>query len=208
MRYREPRRTSDRVIAKNPRCRSRLLTRSRPTGTGKRTTLCGSANDFDPSPVGVSESVFPLDLDVSDYQPGGSAAVAAGVAYVDHSDTCDDDGKLEASVGDLADGLHWVPCDVVIKGGGSGSNVTVVSSVYVVGGSDFMLDLAVKGQCAPADCASGPIPGRAVVMDDDGELSGELLIWVDDGYLSGLEFAWFSDDKPAELPDESAVRLV
>ena len=47
---------------------------------------------------------------------------------MDHSDTCDDDGKLEASVGDLADGLHWVPCDVVIADGGSGSNVTVVSS--------------------------------------------------------------------------------
>ena len=166
----------------------------------------GSSNDFDPSPVAVSESAFPLDLDVSDYQPGGSAALAAGGAYVDHSDTCDDEGKLEASAGELAGGLHWVPCDVVISDGGSGSNVTVVSSGKIevsdsgvefgspfvdglslfstvngsdavkVGGSDSAFDGAIVAPYGKVEVSGSNNTFNCGVIADTVKLSGSELV--------------------------------
>lgn len=73
--------------------------------------------------------------------------------------------------------------------------------VAVAGGAPFQLDLVVAAEVAPSDAGTGPIPTRAVVVDDHGEPVGEVIVWVTDGYLSGLEYAWFADDMPNRLPD-------
>jgi hypothetical protein len=54
--------------------------------------------------------------------------------------------------------------------------------------------------------ADGPLPVRALVNSDCGELAGEVLLWVDNGCLSGLELAWYTDEAPTGWP--SAAQLV
>jgi hypothetical protein len=63
-----------------------------------------------------------------------------------------------------------------------------------------MIDLEVPASAQPCDCADGPLPARAAVVRQGGELVGELLVWVRDGRLVGIEQAWFTDEPPTRWP--------
>ncbi|WP_143047127.1 hypothetical protein [Amycolatopsis xylanica] len=52
---------------------------------------------------------------------------------------------------------------------------------------------------------SGPIPVRALVNDESGDLLGEVLVWVNDGKLAALEYAWYGDDMPSSWPDPANI---
>lgn len=66
-----------------------------------------------------------------------------------------------------------------------------------------VLDLDVPDGPPPAPVADGPLPVRALLPSD----AGEILVWVTDGRLSGLEFAWVTDEPPDRWPspDELSV---
>lgn len=69
-----------------------------------------------------------------------------------------------------------------------------------------MIDLEVPVGSPPCVCVDGPIPVRAIVVRQGGQLVGELLVWVRDGRLVGLEQAWFTDEPPERWPtDEELV---
>jgi hypothetical protein len=68
------------------------------------------------------------------------------------------------------------------------------------GGTPTFLDLEVPAADPRADIEDGPLPVRALVDGETGELEGEILLWVSDGHLSGLEFAWYTDEPPTEWP--------
>lgn len=63
-----------------------------------------------------------------------------------------------------------------------------------------MIDLEVPAGSQPCVCGDGPLPVRAVVVREGGQLVGELLVWVRDGRLVGLEQAWFTDEPPERWP--------
>ncbi|GEA85975.1 hypothetical protein [Cellulomonas gelida] len=63
-----------------------------------------------------------------------------------------------------------------------------------------MIDLEVPVGSQPCDCSDGPLPVRAAVVRQGGQLVGELLVWVRDGWLVGLEQAWFTDEPPERWP--------
>lgn len=69
-----------------------------------------------------------------------------------------------------------------------------------------MIDLEVPGSALPCDLDDGPLPARAAVVREGGNLVGELLVWVKKGRLVGIEQAWFTDEPPARWP--SAKELV
>ncbi len=75
----------------------------------------------------------------------------------------------------------------------------------VIGGTPTLLHLSVDKRAARSQCPDGPIPVRAVYVDDSGESAGEIVIWVKDGYLDGLEQPWYTDDPPDALPDPSRI---
>jgi hypothetical protein len=82
-----------------------------------------------------------------------------------------------------------------------------VEGTKVVGGLPTLLDLAAPRTAPIAALADGPIPVRAYVEAQGGQVEGELLVWVKDGYLSGLEFAWYTDEAPSEMPSPDRVRI-
>ena len=80
-------------------------------------------------------------------------------------------------------------------------------SAQVSGGVTTFLDLEVPRTNPPASFTDGPLPARAFVTGECGEVTGEILIWVEQGYLSGLELAWFTEEAPAEWPTPEQVQL-
>jgi hypothetical protein len=79
--------------------------------------------------------------------------------------------------------------------------------VIAAGGTPTVVNLMVEGAVAPADCADGPVPGRAIVESPDGESIGEVLVWVNSGRLSGLEYAWYTEQPPEAMPPAERLRL-
>lgn len=69
-----------------------------------------------------------------------------------------------------------------------------------------MVDLEVPAGSPPCDCSNGPLPARAAVVRQGGQLVGELIVWVRDGLLVGVEQAWFTDEPPTHWP--SAEELI
>ncbi|WP_250443849.1 hypothetical protein [Actinotalea sp. C106] len=69
-----------------------------------------------------------------------------------------------------------------------------------------MIDLEVPAGSQPCGCGDGPLPVRAAVVRQEGQLVGELLVWVRDGRLVGLEQAWFTDEPSERWP--SGAELV
>jgi hypothetical protein len=82
-----------------------------------------------------------------------------------------------------------------------------VEGTRVVGGLATLLDLDAPRTALIAARDNGPIPMRAYVENQDGDVEGEVLVWVRDGYLSGLEFAWYTNEAPSEMPDPDRVRV-
>ncbi|MEV7607813.1 hypothetical protein AB0N65_20465 [Paenarthrobacter sp. NPDC089322] len=81
------------------------------------------------------------------------------------------------------------------------------STVAVVGGPVTMLDLRSSPDHAASAFTNGPIPVSVEVFDVSGSSIGELLVWVDAGRLSALEFAWWTDERPAQLPHPSQLKI-
>jgi hypothetical protein len=75
-----------------------------------------------------------------------------------------------------------------------------VQHVEAVAVTPTFLDLTVPLDVPAADVPDGPLPGRALVVDEDGETTGELLVWLSSGRLSGLELAWYGDETPSDWP--------
>ncbi|MCP3912733.1 MAG: hypothetical protein GY713_17465, partial [Actinomycetia bacterium] len=104
----------------------------------------GSGNSFTPAPAGVAVSVSPVSFTLGDYQPGGRAAVEAGANYFNKSSVCDNNGKVTFDVQgtELAEGLYWVPCDVVFNASDLVGRFTIVSTAKIeVSGSSQSVSL-------------------------------------------------------------------
>ena len=69
------------------------------------------------------------------------------------------------------------------------------------------IDLRVPDTAPVASTADGPIPVRAFVVDNSGEIEGERLVWVVHGRLSAFEYAWVTDETPQALPPIERVRI-
>jgi RHS repeat-associated protein/uncharacterized repeat protein (TIGR01451 family) len=81
---------------------------------GEKSKPKTESNVYDPAPVVVDVRNRPVSFDVADYQPGGSAAVAAGDQFFDLSEFCGpDQGETWKPETALAVGLYWVPCKKV-----------------------------------------------------------------------------------------------
>lgn len=67
-----------------------------------------------------------------------------------------------------------------------------------------VLDIEVPDRLPPAPVADGPVPVRALLSSE----AGEIMVWVTGGRLSGLEFAWVTDEPPDQWPspDELAFK--
>lgn len=63
-----------------------------------------------------------------------------------------------------------------------------------------MIDLEVGADSRSCGLSDGPLPVRALVVRQDGQLVGELIVWVRDGRLIGLEQAWYTDAPPERWP--------
>ncbi|TFB88167.1 hypothetical protein E3O44_05675 [Cryobacterium algoricola] len=70
--------------------------------------------------------------------------------------------------------------------------------VREVGGR--MIDLETTTGAQQCDCSDGPLPPRAAVIRQNGELVGELLVWVKYGRLVGIEQTWFTAEPPSRWP--------
>jgi PKD repeat protein len=104
--------------------------------------ITGSKNTIDPPATKVSVADFPVDFDITEYRPGGSAAEAAGEQYYDGTTECAADGKWELHVHgtEIPTGLHYVPCDVVISASAiTGSFTLVAEGTIKVAGSSLSL---------------------------------------------------------------------
>lgn len=75
-------------------------------------------------------------------------------------------------------------------------------------GSITMLRLVTGEDAIPVAIADGPLPGRAIVNNENGATMGELIIWIEDGLLDVLEYAWVTDHAPSSLPRIDQVVLV
>jgi len=99
----------------------------------------GGGNRFSPAAERVDELEWPLSYELSDYAPGGSAALAAGSRYFDLSEQCDDEDKWDVDVQgtELPAGLYWVPCEVVLNASDLSGEISIVSTHTIeVSGSD------------------------------------------------------------------------
>ncbi len=95
---------------------------------------------FSTKPTKVDTAVWPFTMALADYQPGGRAALAAGVQYFDMSAVCTDEEEDDKSKdkgkgkdhawepNDLVSGLYWVPCDVKLKKSHMVGDVTIIST--------------------------------------------------------------------------------
>lgn len=99
----------------------------------------GGDNEFSPSPLSTGTQSWPLSTNINNFQPNGSAAVAAGANYYDLHEICEDEGKWDIDVQgtDLDNGLYWVPCDVVFSASNLSGHFTIVSNGKIeISGSD------------------------------------------------------------------------
>lgn len=80
-----------------------------------------------------------------------------------------------------------------------------VCRVWVTGLAS--VDIGVSAAARGADVLDGPLPVRAVVVGDEGELVGELLVWMAGGFISALEYAWYTDDPPRGLPRPEQIHV-
>jgi hypothetical protein len=67
-----------------------------------------------------------------------------------------------------------------------------------------VLDLDVPESAPVATVADGPLPVRALVAND----AGEIIVWVTNGRLSGLEFAWVTDEPPPGWPSPDELTFL
>jgi hypothetical protein len=65
-------------------------------------------------------------------------------------------------------------------------------------------DIVVPDHLTPASTADGPLPVRAFVAPE----AGEIIVWVTGGRLSGLEFAWITDEPPDQWPSPDDLTFV
>ena len=110
---------------------------------------------------------------------------------------------------DVAPTAHAALGPVLAELGGETARVLEVQARHALVIRDVpgrMIDLEVPAGSQPCDCGDGPLPVRAAVVRQGGQLVGELLVWVRDGRLVGLEQAWFTDEPPERWP--SAEELV
>jgi len=102
----------------------------------------GSDNDYSPEPEEVGELAWPLTHVRADYEPGGRAALAAGANYYDLTSECRREDKWDVDVQntELANGLYWVPCEVVFSASNLSGEISVVSTESIVHRRTFILD--------------------------------------------------------------------
>ena len=70
-----------------------------------------------------------------------------------------------------------------------------------------MIDLLAPTLAPRVAVPDGPLPVRAVVVNDSEQSVGEILVWFKDGLLTGIEQAWYTDHPPMNWPHPDAVRL-
>lgn len=93
---------------------------------GWRTTI-------NPSPVKTAAAAPPVQFDVVDYKPGGTAAKRAGQNYYDKSSSCFLGAWTIADVNKrFAPGVYYAPCTIIVAGANLSGNVTFVSKENVL----------------------------------------------------------------------------
>ena len=90
----------------------------------------GTGNSFTYPPRPVAPQPLPTLLNITDFQPGGTVATAAGAQYFDESAECSAKKTWQrtSSQMPLAAGVYWIPCDVHITGNTPSGNVTLIST--------------------------------------------------------------------------------
>lgn len=71
------------------------------------------------------------------------------------------------------------------------------------------VDLTVTAE--PGRATEGVTDGifaNGAVTDSDGSPIGEVILWVENGRLSGIEYAWYTEGRPEELPEPSAITVL
>ncbi len=81
-----------------------------------------------------------------------------------------------------------------------------VTALRVVGGTPTMLELSVPTAVPTIALPDGPLPVRAICVDESGGPTGEVIVWVADGRLSGFEHAWYADEPPGRFPRPRELR--
>ena len=134
-----------------------------------------NANTFDPAPVQVTVQSWPRPYSLTDYMPGGAAAVAAGSNYVDLSGAC---GGGSASLSfkneSLPGRLYWAPCDLSIDAKSSIGQITAVASgkIHLNVHKDSQLTSFANGVLALSDAAGN----KAIHLNGNkSELHGDLI---------------------------------
>lgn len=77
---------------------------------------------------------------------------------------------------------------------------TQVTAARVIGGTPTMLELSVPTGVPTIALPDGPLPVRAICVDESGGPTGEVIVWLVDGRLSGFEHAWYTDEPPLGFP--------
>jgi hypothetical protein len=88
-----------------------------------------NGNVVDPPASMTGATKAPIEFDIADYRPGGPAAVTAGAQYHDGTAECGLEGVWsQHRMGtEIATGLHYVPCDVVISAAEISGQLTLVA---------------------------------------------------------------------------------
>ena len=115
----------------------------------------GAGAVFLQPPVVVAPADYPVEFPISDYAPGGRAAIDAGSSYFDMSGEC---GRRWDPAGPLQSGLYYVPCDVKLNAAALAGSVTIVATgaVQISGAeADFspFIDGLLFSSASPSDKA-------------------------------------------------------
>ncbi len=97
--------------------------------------------------------------------------------------------------------LLWVLSEFADSDSGIAESLHAqVTVAQVVGGAPTMLDLSVPAGVRRVSLPDGPLPVRAIGVDEAGRPTSEVMVWIADGCLSALEHAWYTDDPPGDFP--------
>lgn len=146
--------------------------------------LDAKSASFDPAPVQVEPSDYPIRFELADHRPGGRAAVEAGSAYHDQTAACAAGGGTWHVVGtELPSGVHYAPCDVKLNGQPVGGTITLAAEGTIdVSGNGVTFDPYLDGLLF----LSGASTDRAVKLaSSDSTYFGYVFAETGEVELSG-----------------------
>ena len=115
---------------------------------------------------------LPVTREVAAYRPGGSAALAAGVAYTAVPASACTNGTWQVQATRVPAGVVHVPCDVVLVGPGTARATVVAEGTIVVRGSGVTVTGSGPGTPSLLSAARGP--GAVQVSGRDVRLLGAV----------------------------------